>query len=207
MAMVAVFISGCIDWVATEYPISETSDIRDKQLLEGTWLSLDSEDILLMSYDKNGIIRMAIPGWDNKEQKFYISDEGEFISARIGNKRYLSLFDKVKDKDGKELVLYILALGEIEGDIFTICDSDEEQFKNAIKKRKLSGIIDDGGIHITANRDELANFLKNNEDIPLFDCDDAIKMKRIAKLNASNESDSTEEKFVDTQEVIAAEPE
>lgn len=178
--MLTVSLLCSCEFVFTKQPISDTSDPRDIKELEGAWLILDERpEILLIAFDNKGIANMVFPMWDVTSQRFTFS-YAKFIITRFGEKRYISF------REDDESGLYFLIQGAIQENHFSMCFADFDHFKKAIDNKELSGEMDLGDLIITSTRDELGQFLIKNENRPLFDCENSLKIKKISDISRTS---------------------
>jgi hypothetical protein len=179
--MLTVSLLCSCEFVFTKQPISDTSDPRDIKELEGAWLTLGKRpEILLIAFDNKGIANMVSPMWDVTSQRFTFSSYAKFIITRFEETRYISF--RVDD----ESELYFLIQGAIQENHFSMCFADFDQFKKAIDDKELSGEMDLDELIITSTRDELGQFLIKNENRPLFDCENSIKIKKISDISRTS---------------------
>ena len=180
LLLASVFlISACGDTLVTTYPLSITSEKKDMSDLQGTWGS-DSKEPFSIVFDSNGIAHLASLAWSDKKQTFDI-EELQFVTTWWGNNKYLS-FLKLNNV---ELGTYPLAQYNIQDDLLIFCFADTDIFRQAIEDKELSGFIkfvreDSSTIIITSDRDVLRQYLINNEDKQLFECEKESAKRRIS---------------------------
>ena len=161
LAILAVFAAGCSS-VKTEHPVSADPEALDKERLEGMWLVED--EIVHLRFGDDGVGRLAAIDWHGGEFRLR---RGEFIVARAGEGRYVSL--RVEGAEEYDLLAYDFAEN---GDV-VVHSEPTGAFARAVEAGRLRGEVrrdgDDTEVLVASPSDSLLSFLASAPPGDLFE--------------------------------------
>ena len=170
LAILAVFAAGCSS-VKTEHPVSADPEALDKDRLEGVWLVED--EIVHLRFGDDDVGRLAAIDWHGGEFRIR---RYEFIVARAGEGRYVSLREKGEEE--YDLLAYDFAEN---GDVVVYGEATDA-FARAVGEGRLRGEVrrkeEDTDVVVASSTDSLLSFLASAPPGDLFE-DTAFVLRRL----------------------------